>query len=206
VRAVALLGSPRKGGNTDILASEILRGAQDAGADVDKVYLDDQWIRPIGEVGDVSRERVDARADDDFPALLERFLDADLVVFATPVYWQGVSAQLKCFIDRLSSYFRRAPYREWFDGKGYVVVCAFGRPEMEHGEWITRPMKLTVKVLRGRYLGDLCASAYEKGRVREQPDVLAAAFELGRKAVTQICDQRGGGKSSKGPPATLPAG
>ena len=186
MKAIALLGSPRKEGNTDILASEVLRGAQDAGADIEKVYLDDLWIRPIGEVCDNSREREDARNDDDFTGVLERFLDSDVVVFASPVYWQGVSAQLKCFLDRLSSYFRRPPYAERFDGKGYIVVCTFGRKEMEHGDWITRPMKLAVEVLRGEYLGDICASVYEKGRVREMPDVLALAYEMGKEAVAQM--------------------
>jgi putative NADPH-quinone reductase len=183
---IALLGSPRKGGNTDILASKVLRGAKDAGAEVEKAYLDDFWIRPIGPVCDNSRERVDTRNDDDFPKLLERFLNSDIVVFASPVYWQGVSAQLKCFIDRLSCYFRRPPYAERFDSKGYIIVCAFGRKEMAHGEWITRPMKLTVEVLRGKYLGDICASVYQKARVKDMPETLAAAYVLGKDAVAEM--------------------
>ena len=189
MKAIALLGSPRKEGNTDILASEVLRGTQDVGADTEKVYLDDLWIRPIGEVCDNSRERIDTRNDDDFPDLLERFLDANIVVLASPVYWQGVSAQIKCFLDRLSSYFRHPAYAARFDGKGYIVICTFGRKEIEHGDWITRPMKLTVEVLRGKYLGDICASVYRKGKVREMPDILASAYELGRKAVTQMAEK-----------------
>ena len=115
MRIVALIGSPRKGGNSDILADKVLQGARDAGADVSKVYLDDKKIRPIAEVGDFTSERLDTRDNDDFTEVLESFLDADLVVFSSPVYWQGVSAQLKCYIDRLSSYFKRPPYAERFD-------------------------------------------------------------------------------------------
>ena len=96
MRAIALLGSPRKRGNSDLLAEAVLRGAEGAGAVGEKVYLDDYTIRPIGEVCDTSRQRDDPRADDDFPGVLSRFLEADLVVLATPVYWAGVSAQLKC--------------------------------------------------------------------------------------------------------------
>jgi multimeric flavodoxin WrbA len=107
LKVIALIGSPRKQGNSDILADEVLRGAHEAGAEVAKVYLDDFFIRPIGEVCDNSRERDDPRSDDDFPKLLERFLDSHVVMFASPVYWLGVSAQTKCFIDRLSSYFNQ---------------------------------------------------------------------------------------------------
>ena len=107
MKVLTLIGSPRKQGNCDILADEVLRGAQEAGAETEKVYLDDLRIRPIAEVIDVSSEREDSRNDDDLPGVLERFLDADIAVIASPVYWLGVSAQMKCFIDRLSSYFRR---------------------------------------------------------------------------------------------------
>lgn len=60
-----------------------------------------------------------ARHDDDMPEVLERFLNADIVVIASPVYWHGVSAQIKCFIDRGSCYFRVPPYAQRFDGTGF---------------------------------------------------------------------------------------
>ena len=182
MKILALVGSPRKQGNTDIMADEVLAGAQSEGAEVSKVYLDDYRINPIGEVADNSRNREDPRSYDDFPLLLERFLSADTIVWSTPVYWQGPSAQMKCFLDRLSSYFNHPRYIERFRGKGHIVLCAFGRPESEHGEWITKPMRITVEVLHGVYLGDVCASVYQKGRVREMADVLAACRRLGATA------------------------
>jgi len=186
MKVLALAGSPRKGGNTDILADECLRGAKQAGAEVQKVYLDDFNIRPIGEVIDNSSERSDPRADDDFPSVLDRFLSADIVVIASPVYWLGVSAQLKCFVDRLSSYFSRPPYAEKFTGKGYVVLCTFGSDESDHGKWITEPMKVCVEFLRGRYLGDLGVSVYKKGEVKHIPAAMQSAFELGKNAVSAV--------------------
>jgi NAD(P)H-dependent FMN reductase len=186
MRVLALVGSPRKRGNTDTMADEVLRGAGDAGAETSKITLDDCHIRPIGEVGDSSREREDPRQDDDFPALLEQFLHSHIVVWSTPVYWLGPSAQMKCFLDRLSSYFRRPPYAERFDGKGHIVLCAFGRPDPDHGRWVTEPMKVIVEVLRGHYLGDVCASAYEKGKVRAMPEVLQACYGLGMRSVKEL--------------------
>ena len=180
---LALIGSPRKQGNTDLMADEVLEGAGSVGATTDKIYLDDYWVRPIGDVVDNSRKRDDPRKDDDFPALLERFLAADIVVWSTPVYWQGASAQMKCFLDRMSSYFNHPDYQDRFRGKGHGVLCTYGRPEARHGYWVIEPMKLTVEVLHGTYIGDVHASVYQKGKVREMPEVLAACRKLGMKAV-----------------------
>lgn len=189
MRVLALAGSPRKGGNTDVLADECLRGGQQAGADVEKVYLDDLNIGPIGDVGEVrTYERVDVRSDDDFPKLLERFLDADIVVIASPVYWFGVSAQTKCFIDRLSCYFRVPPYANRFDGKGYVILCSWGADRPNHGKSITEPLKGCVEVLRGEYLGDFGVRepSPKKGMTRQNAAAMQSAFELGQNAVRKM--------------------
>jgi multimeric flavodoxin WrbA len=191
IKVLALIGSPRKGGNSDILADEVLKGAQNSGAETEKVYLDDFFIRPIGEVGDNSRDRDDPRADDDFLKLLEPFLDTDIIVWSTPIYWYGVSAQMKCFIDRLSSYFNRPPFAQRFDGKGHVVLCTFGSPDDKHGTFITEPMKMTIGVLRGIYLGDLCVSScYEKGKIKEKKNVLLNAYELGKNVINKYTESR----------------
>jgi multimeric flavodoxin WrbA len=185
MKAIALVGSPRKGGNTDILTDEFLRGAGDAGAQVEKVYLDDLTIRPIAEVGDVLAERVDLRADDDFPALLQKVLAAEILVIASPVYWQGVTAQMKCFVDRWSTCFRRESFQQGMSGKGFAVLCPFGAKDPAHGEWVTRPVKEWAKVLKANYLGDVCVCAHQKGAVRQMPDALRRAYDLGRRAVEQ---------------------
>ncbi len=187
MKVLALVGSPRKSWNTDTLADAVLRGAKEAGAEVEKIYLDNYCVRPIAEVCDDRRNREDLRADDDFPGLLDKFLDAQIILWATPVYWQGVSAQMKCFIDRLSAYFGRSPYAERFDGKGHITVCTYGRKEPETAGWVTKPMRVTAEVLRGRYLVDLGVSTSGGGnRVKQMPDVLSAAEELGKKAVQEM--------------------
>lgn len=134
---LALIGSPRKQGNTNIMADEVLEGATTAGATISKIYLDDYLVRPIAEVADNSRQRNNPRSDDDFPLLLERFLSAKIIVWLTPVYWQCVSSQMKCFLDRMSSCFNHPEYVERFKGKGHAVVCTFSRPEKDHIDFIT---------------------------------------------------------------------
>jgi len=91
---LALLGSPRKNGNADIMAEEVLESTHQGNAVTSKIHLDDYLIRPISEVADNSPQRDDPRRDDDYSHLFEPFLAADVIVWATPVYWNGVSAQM----------------------------------------------------------------------------------------------------------------
>jgi multimeric flavodoxin WrbA len=186
MKVLALLGSPRKGGNSDILADAVLNGAEQAAAETKKIYLDDFMIRPISEVADNSRARNDLRADDDLPKILEGFLTSDIVVWSTPVYWAGVAAQMKCFIDRLSSYFNNPHYADRFTGKGHIFLCVYGRNDHEYSRLVTEPMKNTIETLRGIYLGEICVpSCYQKGKILEKPEILQQAFELGKNAVAK---------------------
>jgi len=186
MKMLALIGSPRKGGNSDILASEVLKGAEQTGTEIEKVYLDDFLIHPIGEVADNSRTRKDLRANDDFLKILENFLDAQIIVWSTPIYWAGVSAQMKCFIDRLSCYFNNPQYADRFTGKGHIFLCTCGRVDIEYSNLVVQPMKNMVETLRGTYLGEICVpDCYEKSKVLKKPDILKQALELGKRAVAQ---------------------
>jgi len=84
LKALALIGSPRKGGNTDCLADAFLEGAAEAGAEVEKIYLDDLNIRPIAEVCDDFSMRVDLRADDDWRKVMHKVIEADVLVWGAP--------------------------------------------------------------------------------------------------------------------------
>ena len=184
MKALALLGSPRKGGNSDTLAEEFLKGAKEEGAETEKVYLDDFHIRPIGEVADTPAERVDTRADDDFLKVFEKFLAADVVCFASPVYWQGVTAQLKCFIDRFSAYAMKPQYRETIRGKVYAVIATFaGKGE---GHWVLDSLRASVDFIGGKYAGEVSVQAREKGAVKSDAAAISAARALGRKAVSSM--------------------
>lgn len=69
-------------------------------------------------------------------------------------------------------------------GKGHIVLCAYGRNEAAHGEFVTEPMKLVVDVLHGEYLGDVCSpSTYPKGSVKNKTDILTACYKIGMNAV-----------------------
>lgn len=101
MKILSILGSPRKNGNTDTVLSAV--EALVAGShSVDRVNIRDHRVNGCLGCG-VCQETDDAPdcvQEDDAPALFERMLQATAVIYATPLYCWGFSAQLKAFIDR----------------------------------------------------------------------------------------------------------
>lgn len=182
-RVILLCGSPRKGGNTDLMAEAFGRGAEAAGAEVEKVYLDHLLLRPIAEVCDDPPMRVDLRQDDDARKLLDGVLAADVVLFASPVYWQGVSGQMKCFVDRWSCYFGQEWFKEGMRGKVFAVVTSHGNPNAEEAQWVIRPVQAWAGLLQASFAGAVSAALGGKGAVAHEPELLAQCEELGGRAV-----------------------
>jgi len=183
MKVVILLGSPRRQGNTHLLSEAFAEGARGEGAEVELLFLDDYHVRPIGPVGDVFEEREDVRADDDGRMLLEKMAAADIVVFASPVYWQGVSAQMKCLIDRQSAYYVAPWLRGAMAGSGFFVITAYGAPSEDQSHWVIDPVKHWARGYQARYLGEIAVNAARWGQVAEMPGVLDAARAQGAAAV-----------------------
>jgi multimeric flavodoxin WrbA len=189
IKVVALCGSPREGGNTDLMTDAFLEGAKAEGAEVEKFFLDKMDIRPIGPVGDDFEMRADVRADDDARMVLERMAAADIVVYSSPVYWQGVSAQLKCLIDRQSAYYMADWLREGMAGCGMFVITAYGAPNEDQSHWVIDPVKHWAGAFKATYLGEMAVNVAEWGGVAEMDGVLDEAREKGAAAVRTM---RGG--------------
>lgn len=91
--------SPRKGSNSDMLAEELIRGAREAGNDVEKVTLYDKTIGFCkGCLTCQSTQR--CVIHDDADTIAQKMLNADVLVFATPIYYYGMSGQMKTMLDR----------------------------------------------------------------------------------------------------------
>lgn len=187
IKVVALLGSPRRNGNTHVMACKVLEGASEEGAIVESIFLDDYCIYPTGALSDKKEERADTRQNDDYFKVFERFIRADLVVWASPVYWQGVTSQMKLFCDGLSLYFKHPRYGELFRDKNHVSICAFERSESFHHIWVTQAISLLAEYTGGQYLGEVYApNTYEWGAVKNDSITLSRCTQLGRACVEKI--------------------
>lgn len=103
---VIISSSPRKGGNSDTMADEFLRGAVEAGNTVEKINIRDMELKFC--IGCLSCQRTGKCVlRDDMNALYDTVQRADILVFATPVYYYGMTGQLKTFLDRLNPLFSK---------------------------------------------------------------------------------------------------
>ena len=92
--------SPRRGGNSDLLCDEFLRGARDAGHSAEKIFLADKTIHYCTGCGACANATRPCVQKDDVADILEKMVAADVLVLATPVYFYTMCAQLKTLIDR----------------------------------------------------------------------------------------------------------
>lgn len=113
--------SPRKGGNSDILCDEFLRGAKEAGNSVEKIFLRDKKINYCTGCGFCNtNDNTACSQKDEMTEILEKMLKANVIVFATPIYFYTICGQLKTLIDRCCAMYTRIVNKEFY----YIMTAA----------------------------------------------------------------------------------
>lgn len=103
MKIVILMGSPNRKGSTNILVSEFKRGAEESGHSCEVIDVCHANIHPC--IGCVAcGYEGPCVQKDDVEKIRQKLLDSDMVVFATPLYYYGMSAQLKTVVDRFCAY------------------------------------------------------------------------------------------------------
>lgn len=106
-QVLALFGSPRRGGNTDILTEELLSGiSRDGGVDINRVYICDNDIKPCTGCS-YCEKTGECNIDDEMKNIYPLIERSHVIVVASPVYFYGVSAQCKLLIDRCHVFWAR---------------------------------------------------------------------------------------------------
>nr|WP_321497676.1 flavodoxin family protein [uncultured Methanolobus sp.] len=113
-----LSASPRKGGNSDLLCDEFMLGAEEAGNQVEKIFVRDRAIAYCTGCGTCFTTKK-CSIKDDMTEILDKMVAADVIVMATPVYFYTMNGQLKTLIDRTC-----ARYTEISDKDFYFIVAA----------------------------------------------------------------------------------
>lgn len=99
MKILVLTGSPRKNGNSNTLADNFIKGAQEQGHEIVRFDAAEKNVHPCIACNSCGMDGP-CVFDDDFNFVREHIIKADLVVFATPMYYFGISSQLKAVIDR----------------------------------------------------------------------------------------------------------
>lgn len=114
---LVISASPRRGGNTDLLCDQFVKGAKEAGGNVEKIFLDDYRIDFFHEQHELNADSI--AEGDDAPMIIDKMAAADIIVLSSPVYYMNIDGQLKSLMDRC--------YRH--EGLGnkefyYITACA----------------------------------------------------------------------------------
>ena len=173
-----LSSSPRRGGNSDTLCDEFMRGAVEAGNEVEKIFLGDKTVNYCTGCSVCSQYKKPCPQKDDAAEIISKMLAADIIVLGTPVYFYAMSAQLKTMLDRCCG-----PYTEMTNKEFYFLAAAAegdeGRPLLEHvfDNLMGFIDCLENPVVKGKILA---TGVWHVGEIKGNP-ALQEAYEMGKK-------------------------
>ena len=189
VNVLGIYGSPRKGGNTDLILDKILEGSRAAGAEINSIYVRKLKIDGCLECGSCD-DTGDCVIQDDMQSVYPLFQQADIIFLASPNFFYNVTAQVKLLIDRSQAMWsarllEKPPERRrtYDSGKGYLICIGATK-----GKNLFVGVELTAKyffdALDMSYEGGLLIDRVEeKGEILKHPDAMEGAFDLGKSAV-----------------------
>ena len=188
MKVLGIAGSPRRGGNTDLLLDEVMKGAASKGAEVKAIILNDLNIAPCQHC-DACLVQGSCKTQDDMQMMYRELEQADRIVLASPIHFMSVTAQMKTMIDRCQCLWARKyilkipPLGNKRERKG-LFISVGGRKAPN----LFAPALATVKALFNtldiRYAGELVFPGIdEKGDIIKHPDALHQAFLTGQTLV-----------------------
>ena len=174
-KILILSSSPRRGGNSDTLCNEFMRGAIESGNEAEKVFLRDKTIHYCTGCSTCSLHGKPCPQKDDAAEIIEKMVAADVIVMATPVYFYTMSAQMKTLIDRCCGLYTKMKNKEFY----FIIAAA----ENDKGM-----MERTIDGFRG-FLDCLenpqekgviyGIGAWKVGEIKDTP-YLQEAYEMGK--------------------------
>jgi multimeric flavodoxin WrbA len=189
MKVLGLFGSPRRGGNTEILLEEVLKGAEREGAEIERLYLSNLKITPCTECHGCD-ETGDCVILDEMQKIYPKLLEADIIILASPIFFYGVTAWAKTLIDRSQALWAKkylvndpAMGKKGKRRKGFFISVGATK-----GQKVFEGAILTVKyffdALNVEYTGELVYRGVDgKGEILKHPKALEQAREAGRRLV-----------------------
>jgi multimeric flavodoxin WrbA len=182
--------SLRNDSNTDILADEFIRGALSSGHEVEKISLRGRKINYC--LGcDVCQKTQRCVLQDDATEIVKKIHETDVIVFAAPVYFGGVSGQMQTLLDRTYPLF---PWKVNLEQthrfqKVYLITASHGESSeftdnvvKKIDDWIKHFSGVWVKCQRCAKLAGVIRGlgVHEPGEIRRHPDKMNEAYEMGK--------------------------
>ncbi|HEY50484.1 MAG TPA: flavodoxin family protein [Dehalococcoidia bacterium] len=188
MKVLGIMGSPRLKGNTDLLLEEALKGAQSRQAEVEKLIVDKMKIAPCKEYYGCLRDG-NCVIRDDMDTVYPRLLEADGIIVASPMFFYGISAQLKALIDRCQALWARRYVLKNLpesNKKGaFIGVGATKGKQLFDGSILV--IKYFFQAFGAEYADELLVRGVDKrGEIKDHPDLLKEAFALGERLAQRL--------------------
>jgi len=190
MKVLGIMGSPRVGGNSDILLDEALAGAKAVGAEVEKIILDKKKIAGCKDCKKCNETGI-CVLKDDMLEIHKKILEADAIIHSVPVYFWSMTSQMKAYLDRWCAFFDeqwrwQKNYYPQMKGKriGLITVC--GDPNVHTADPIVHSFQSTAEMTKLTWLGAVMTSAADKGDILNDETAKKQARELGKKTATTI--------------------
>jgi NAD(P)H-dependent FMN reductase len=194
MKVVGISGSPRRGGNTETLLREMLRGAEEAGAETRLFILSKMNISPCRHCDGCLAEG-ECVVKDDMWLIYPEIESLDALVLASPIHFYGVTAQAKAMIDRFQAFYtRKYVLKRRIAAKKrrgiFISVGGTRFPDLfEHAKAVVGIFFRTIDVA---YRAELLIPGVDsKGEIREHPSALKDAYLLGRRLVEEEGNEGG---------------
>ena len=184
-KVLVFLGSPRKRGNSALLAEQVIHGAKAAGAMVESFYLHGMKIKPCTACDACrSKNQKDCILKDDMTPLYSKLRETDAIVMASPVYWFTVSAQTKVFMDRWYAMGGEAGYP--FKGKRFGIVLTYADEDPFSSGAVNalRTFQDALGFVGAEIVGMIYGSASEAGEIKKNRNLMKRAYQLGKDLAT----------------------
>ncbi len=181
-KVLILMGSPRQDGNSAVLARHLAEGATESGAYVDTLYIHGMGINPCTGCNACQMADSDGCViDDAMKDIYARLETVDSIVFASPVYWFSITAQLKAVIDRM--YAVGGGDKNILAGKKFGILLAYADSDpFTSGAVNALRMFQDISAYLGASItGAVYGSAYGPGEISENKALLKEAYDLGEK-------------------------
>lgn len=189
MEVLVFLGSPRKKGNSEILTEALLEGVRQEGGVPEIIRLCDLKISPCISCGGCDKEGK-CVVEDDMTPLYDKVIATDKIILASPIYFYGITAQAKAFIDRTQALWNRKRLQQekgiWVENperKGFFVSVAATRgTNVFTGAVLT--MKYGYDAMDMSYVGGFLVNGPDRrGDMKKYEKKLAEAREAGRNFI-----------------------
>jgi multimeric flavodoxin WrbA len=180
MKILGLCCSPRKQGNTETFLVEALEGAKAAGAEIELFHVAGKDLKPCQGCGACFKTG-ECVIKDDMHELYKKILEADGIIYASPIYFYGMTAQTKAIIDRSNGFERpnglNPPETSLVNKVGGVIVTANSLGLVDGLKDLYFYM-VTHQMIPANFV-----AVYPSGELKKMEKTMAAARELGQQMV-----------------------